>query len=92
MRCPWWVYEVQPDPSLIEHYFLKRFVYLLMFRWRGREEKERERNINMWEPLKSPLLGNMAHNPGICPDWESNQQPFGSQASAQSTEPHESGL
>ena len=25
-------------------------------------------------------------------DWESNQQPFGSQASVQSTEPHQPGL
>ena len=23
--------------------------------------------------------GDLACNPGICPDWESNQQPFGSQ-------------
>ena len=30
-------------------------------------------------------------NPGMCPDWESNQQPFGSQARTQSTEPHQPG-
>ena len=30
--------------------------------------------------------GDPAHNPGVCPDWESNQQPFGLQAGAQSTE------
>ena len=23
-----------------------------------------------------PLTENMAHNPGMCPDWESNQWPF----------------
>ena len=28
----------------------------------------------------------------MCPDWESNRQPFGSQASTQSTEPHQPGL
>ena len=33
----------------------------------------------------------LAHNPGMCPEWESNWQPFGSQASAQSTEPHQPG-
>ena len=27
----------------------------------------------------------------MCPDWESNQWPFGSQAGAQSTEPHQPG-
>ena len=32
-----------------------------------------------------------AGNPGMCPDWESNQQPYGSQAGTQSTEPHQSG-
>ena len=30
-------------------------------------------------------------NPGMCPDWESNQHPFGSKAGAQSTEPHQPG-
>ena len=34
----------------------------------------------------------LACNPGMGPDWESNQGPFGSQASAQSTEPHQPGL
>ena len=29
--------------------------------------------------------------PQLRPDWESNWQPFGSQASAQSTEPHQRG-
>ena len=34
----------------------------------------------------------LARNPGMCLDWESNQQPFGSQAGAQTTEPHQRGL
>ena len=25
------------------------------------------------------LTGDLAHNPGVCPDWESNWQPFGLQ-------------
>ena len=36
--------------------------------------------------------GDLACNPGICPDWESNWQPFGSQARTQSTELHQPGL
>ena len=36
-----------------------------------------------------PLTGDLAHNPGMCPDWESKGQPFGSQASTQSAEPHQ---
>ena len=39
----------------------------------------------------APLTGDLARNPGMCPDWESNQQPFGSQAGTQSTEPHQPG-
>ena len=31
----------------------------------------------------------LACNPGTCPNWESNQRPFGSQAGTQSTEPHQ---
>ena len=36
--------------------------------------------------------GDPTHNPGMCPDWESNQQPFDMQAGTQSTEPHQPGL
>ena len=36
--------------------------------------------------------GDPAYNPGMCPDWESNWQPLGSQASIQSTEAPQSGL
>ena len=36
--------------------------------------------------------GDLARNPGMCLDWESSRTPFGSQASAQPTEPHQSGL
>ena len=39
-----------------------------------------------------PPTGDLAHNPGVCPDWELNQGPFGSLASTQSTEPHQLGL
>ena len=28
---------------------------------------------------RAPPTGDMACNPGMCPDWESNHQPFGSQ-------------
>ena len=27
-----------------------------------------------------PPTGDLAYNPGVCPDWESNQRPFGLQA------------
>ena len=37
-------------------------------------------------------IGDLARNPGMCPDWKSNLQPFGLQANSQSTEPHRPGL
>ena len=36
--------------------------------------------------------GDPACNPGMCPDWELNQQPFGSQTHAQSAESQQPGL
>ena len=39
-----------------------------------------------------PPTGDLAWNPGMCPDWELIQQPFGSQAGTQSTETHQPGL
>ena len=38
-----------------------------------------------------PLLGDLAHNPGMCPEWELNWWPFVLQAVIQSTEPHQPG-
>ena len=44
-----------------------------------------------WLPLTYPT-GDLAHNPCMCPDWESNRQPFSFQAGTQSTEPYQPGL
>ena len=57
------------------------FIYLFLERGKGKE-KERERNIDVWEKHQSvasciPPTGDRAHNPGMCPDWESNQRSFG---------------
>ena len=40
---------------------------------------------------RTPPTGDVAHNPGMCPDWQSNQRPFGSQVGTQSTEQHHPG-
>ena len=74
-------------------YLFFRF-YLFIFRERGGREKERERNIEVWEKHQlavscGPPTGDLACNPGMCPDWESNHWPFGSQADTESTEPHQ---
>ena len=38
-----------------------------------------------------PPIGVLTHNPGLCPDWESNRPPFSWQASTQPAEPHQPG-
>ena len=64
-------------------------MYLLLYRGEERE-KEGEKHQCV-AASHAPPTGYLAHNPGMCPDWESNWPPFGSQASTQSTEPHQPG-
>ena len=61
-------------------------------------EKERgERNIDVRKKHQFVVASHtlptvdLAHNPGMHPDWESNWWPFGLQAGAQSTESHQPG-
>ena len=56
--------------KILELLFLKDFIYLFIY---FREGEGKERNTNVWLPLTDPLLGTWACNPGVCPDWESNQ-------------------
>ena len=52
--------------------FKKDFIYLFIFRERGREgEREGEKHQGVVDS-STPLTGDPAHNPGMCPDWESN--------------------
>ena len=77
-------------------FFLKRF-YLFVFRERGREgEREGEkhqcaRNTSIGCLPCTPPARDLAQNPCMYPDWESNQWPFNSQAGTQSTELHQPG-
>ena len=41
---------------------------------------------------RTPPTGDLALIPGLCPDWELNQPPPGSQSGNQPTEPHQPGL
>ena len=45
-------------------------------------EKERERNFGRLLLILPPTRG-LAHNPSMCPDWESSQRPFGLQVDTQ---------
>ena len=65
------------------------FVYLFIYRERRRKGEREKQDIDVWGNHQSvasctPPTGDVVHNPGMCPDRESNWQPFGAQASAQS--------
>ena len=78
----WWQYQM----CIL---FFKHFIYLHLEEGKGGRKRWREPSV--WERLvasRTPPDGDLAHNPGMCPAWESNQRTFSSQASAQSTEPH----
>ena len=76
--------------SFFLSFFLKIF-YLFIFRERGREgEREREKHQCVAVSF-APSSGDLACNPGMYPDGESNWRPSGLQASTQSTEPHQPG-
>ena len=51
-----------------------------MFFREGKGGRKRGREISVCGCLShAPPTGDLAHNPGMCPDWESNRTPFGSQ-------------
>ena len=70
--------------------FLKNNI-LFLFRERGREGEREEEKHHCVVASHVPPTGDLASNPGMCPDWELNWQPFGLQTSAQSIEPHQLG-
>ena len=65
---------------------------LLIYFWEQGRDREREGEKHQYVvAFCMPPTGDLARNPGMCPDWELNQGPFGSQAGTQSTEPHQPG-
>ena len=65
--------------------------YLFIFREWEREGERRGEKHQCVVASRTPPTGDLACNPGMCPDWELNQRLFGSQACAQSTELHQPG-
>ena len=70
-------------------FLFKDFIFI--FRQRGREGKREGEKHQYVVASCVPPTGDLACNPGMCPDWESNRRPFGSQAGSQSTEPPQPG-
>ena len=66
---------------------------ILFIHFREGREKERERNINCVVASRVSPPGSQPAAQACALDWESNQRPFGSQASGtQSIKPHQLGL
>ena len=66
--------------------FLKKILFI--FRERGREGERDKEKHQCVVASHTPPPGDLVPNPGMCTDWELNQQHFGSQAHVQSTELH----
>ena len=63
----------------LKKFFKDLFIYLFIFREVGREgEREGEKHQCVVASHVAPTV-DLACNPGMCPDWESNHRPFGSQ-------------
>ena len=79
--CPWVMHIsfLAPPYSIL----FKKDFYLFLER---REGRKRERSTKVWMPLMHPPLRTC-----MCPDWELNWRPFGSQAGTQHSEPHQPG-
>ena len=75
-------------PMIVYSILLFKILYLFL---EGKGRRKRKRKMNVWLPHMPPI-GNLAHNPGMCPDWKLNRWPLDLQAGAQSTEPHQAGL
>ena len=71
---------------VVVQFFLK-IIYLFLDRGeKGEREEEKHQYV---VACHVPPTGDVACNPGLCPDWELNQRPFGSQVGTQSTELHQ---
>ena len=75
----------------IPYSFFFKILFFFIFRQRRREGDKEGKEHQCVVAFRSPTTGDLAHKPGMCPDWESNWRPFGSQASTRSTELHQPG-
>ena len=67
------------------YYFLTMCVFI--FRGKGKEGEREQEPHQCVVTSHAPPTG----NPGMCPDWDLNQWPFGWQVGTQSTEPQQQG-
>ena len=80
------------DP--INQCHFNKFIYFkdFIYRERGREREREEEKHQCVGAFHAPPTGDLAHNPSMFPDQESNLWPFDLQAGTESTEPHQPDL
>ena len=83
-----YIYSGEREREKKHFYF---FEILFIYFREGREGEREEETHQYVVAFHVPLVGDLACNKDMWPEWESNQQPFGSQAGVQSTEPHQPG-
>ena len=66
--------------------FLKDVIYLFLERGEGKEREGEKHQCVVASCV--PPTRDLACNLGMCPAWQLNQRPFGSQVGTQSTEPN----
>ena len=87
---PTLIYRFNAISIKISNVFFKKILFIY-FRERGREGEREGEKHQCVVASHMPRTGDLAYNPGMCPDWESTWRTFGLQAGAQSTEPHQPG-
>ena len=76
-KCPHSVWGANGQMTTIAHNvlipssFFKR-LYLFIFREKGMEEERDGEKPQCVVASHAPPTGDLAHNPGMCPDWDSN--------------------
>ena len=75
---------------LMKSFYKDLFIYLFLFvcLFIGREGERQGKKHQCVAASCMPLTGDLAC---MCPDWESNEQPFALQTGTQSTKPHQPG-
>ena len=64
-----WIMSLWAFTCIWMHYFKKD---VFIFRERGREREREGEKHHCVVASRAPPTGDLAHNPGMCPDWESN--------------------
>ena len=85
------VYCHQRKITTLLIFILKNILYIYFQRGRREGETEGEKHPCVVASHVLPT-GDLAHNPGMCHDWELNQLPFGLQATTQSAESYQPGI